>query len=145
MSDPMLGQVQSFRESADKAEWQVAHAEAMACRYLEQLIVLGMNLYRAQEELVLLWKSKRDPDMARVRELEAVWRAMGAAFDVLLRSIRAAEKLGYRVERADEFRAICGELGAMLSLTIERIQLAEEQIRQGRTRPLAEVEREIRR
>lgn len=140
----MLGQLQSFRQSADQAEGQVSHAEAMACRYIEQLIVLGLSLYNAQQDLVLLWKAGGgDGGISRARELEQVWREMSQAFDVLSRAIRTAQRMGYDVAGAATFRQVYGELGAMLAMSIDRAVRAEEQIRAGKTIPLAEVRREL--
>lgn len=114
--------------------WPAAdHAEAMACRDLEERLEHGLALYR----LVM----KRSDDVGRrlaatgavydlpsAKEVERLLTSWLAPAGAALRAIADAEKAGYTVIGAAEFRETVQDVRVSLSIPVERAAAQAERI-----------------
>ncbi len=128
------------------------HADAMACRDLEERLAYGLQLYqlvqdRYQADRARLLASGAAYDLPAakyVEQLLSLWVAPAAA---ALWQIDATEAKGFTVERAAEFRDAVLDVGVSLSIPVERAAAqAEDYARNGvpRGRTTEELRRELR-
>ena len=133
--------------------WPAAdHADAMACRDLEERLAYGLHLYQLVQDryqadrarLLASGKAYDLPAAKYVEQLMTLWVAPAAA---ALRQLDATEAKGFTVERAAEFREAVLDARVSLSIPVERAaEQAEEYARDGfpRGKTTEELRRELR-
>ena len=89
------------------------------------------------------WESPAWVD--RARQLEARYRVLQETFGRIASALAGVEAAGAAPEGADAFRAAKLELDLLCQLSVDRMLQADESLRQGRGRPMAEVRDELRR
>ena len=150
MGSLLASQIRSYVREASQAAaaWQASHREAMACRDVEDLIAVGLALLEtAEKSAARPLPPDTPPDRAAAirRDYWELGRDFDAHFDRIATLVGEVEQRGFRVEGADRLRDARGFLKAALSVTPEGLAEAEEDIRQGRVAPAAEVRDGIRR
>lgn len=97
-------------EYSEQAErWKLDHDEAMACRDLEQLLVMGLMLAFSIDMIDTNWRTAMladqvEYDLAEEEEIRGRYRAWLAPAADILGRIEAMEAKGFAVKWADEFR-----------------------------------------
>jgi hypothetical protein len=146
MNSVLDNQLRSYEEFASRA----ARADAMDCRAVEDLIDVGLALFSATKSGVERWQQRVERDeqpfrMEDAREFESLYRILGRAFEPLRCACRQMQQRGCEVAGADRLAEADDELRGLLSLSLDRLVVAEEQVGRGQTRPLGEIRDELRR
>lgn len=146
---------QRFADYQDNwgAGWPAAdHADATACRDLEERLAYGLHLYQLIQDqyqavrasLLASGKAYDLPAAKYIEQLMALWVAPAAA---AIKRLDAVEGNGCRIERAAAFRDAVLDVRVSLSIPVERAAAqAEEYARDGmpRGRTTEELRRELR-
>ena len=135
------------------AGWPSAdHADAMACRDLEERLAYGLHLYqmvqdRYQADRARLAASGAAYDLPAAKYVEQLLTLWVAPARAALAQLDATEAKGFTVERAAAFRDAVQDVRVSLSIPVERAAAqAERFAREGftGTKTTADLRRELR-
>jgi len=141
-------------EYSRRAEgWQADHAEAMACKNLEDLLLLGVSLSFSIDLIDVHWRDAmmagRTPySSSDEEEIMGFYRTWLVPSDRMLASIALMEAAGFEVNLADQFRRACREAKAVFvadsdfftgDAIVEMRDRAIDDYREGRTVEIHEL------
>ena len=133
--------------------WPAAdHADAMACRDLEERVAYGLHLYqlvqdRYQADKARLLASGKPYDLPAAKYVEQLLTLWVTPALAALKRVEATEARGFAVERSAEFREAVLDVRISLSIPVERAaEQAERFAREGipRGKTTEELRRELR-
>lgn len=109
------------------------HADAMACRDLEQAIAYGLHLYqfilvKAEQIDARLAVTGDAYDLPAAKEVETLFLLWLKPAAVATGHVDAMEAKGYAVDRADEFRRAVIDAEVSTSVPVERAAAVCERI-----------------
>jgi len=146
MSSVIDRQLAALTQSATEA----ASADAAAVtRDVEELTTMSLALYDGMRRSVRRWQeSVMDWDssawLPQARQFEARYRKLHEIVGRIAPLLDATESRGIRLDNADAFRASKLDLDLLCQLSVDRMLRADEDFRQQRGRPMAEVRDELR-
>jgi exonuclease VII large subunit len=144
-------QIDSLKASvADVSASEPSAGVATVRREYEDLLAMAVALYERIRTGVQQWQaSVKDWEspawLDQARQFEARYRRLQETFANIAAALADLEAAGGRPEGALEFRAAKLDLDLLCQLSVDRMLKADESLRQGRGRSMAEVRDELRR
>jgi len=146
----LRNQVESYVRSAEEigVEIGLAHEKAMICRDVEELASNVVGTFQDINGNVIRWQNEiasavDETNRERLIRLEDNWgqlyRTLASVFDKAGGFIACMERWGYQVDGKQKFQAAHHEIQNMVCFSLEQVQRAVQQMRQGRGTPLAQV------
>lgn len=113
-------QIRFYCEQAKGEPWKKAHDEAMRCYDFENLLGIGVSIFRSLMRVDLeyrtdLYSGKGSFSKVFERDLLGFFRWWLRPCDGVEAALRQFESLGYRVAHAEEFRKCCREAKGILT------------------------------
>jgi len=136
--------------AAEAAAPDVGKQTPARCREVDDLLSVAVALYERTKDGVRRWQaSVADWDSAawvdQARSFEARYRKLQEAFARIARVLADSEAEGCVPEGTEKFRHAKLDLDLLCQLSVDRMLNADESLRQGRGRTMAEVRDELRR
>jgi hypothetical protein len=140
-SEVLLGQIDFYDEQAES--WVTNHQMANRCFALQTILSTGLNLFGLIDAITEQFNKASELqnhgfDEESARAISNLYRLWYRPCDKLLRAIEVLEAEGYRIERAEEFRAACRN-ARVPAFEFDRINSALNQFSRGRGRPMGEA------
>lgn len=101
-----------YSEAVAAEQWKRDHNEAEGCYRLEMHLALGLRLFDLFEECEREWKEgvasgDIKPTKKDIELINGLWERWNAPCEHVEQIVEHFEKLGYEVDRADDFRFCC--------------------------------------
>jgi hypothetical protein len=148
MAEAMQAQFQVLEHQA--AQLMRVHGEAMRCCDVEDFMQVVRLIYRTSMQMIAERQQQaaakyRPYTITEAREWETQFHAMLRAIETINPLIDHFQQQGFSLAGLTEFREAEHDLRGMLSISVDQIPQAKEDLRAGRSRPLSEVRGELQR
>ena len=132
-------QLSLYEEQAE--QWKSPHLRAMDCLDLEAVLLFGLHLYQVIQHTADAWataaRAAQSPYDEEMMGMFHKWYTNWLKpCNSILGEIDSLEREGFKVDRAEDFRAACLDVRATLSVPWERFRNAR---REGPTKSTQEV------
>jgi hypothetical protein len=149
----MIGSTAQFLSgplSAFSESWREGHANALACWEIEGRIKVAVAIFEVIRDFderlardALSGAVTWDRTLAdEIRKLYAAWEKLTIH---IVPQLKAASARGFVVEGSEAFKTAVLDVRSVLNFSLDRLEESARQVREGKTRPLAEVADGIRR
>ena len=135
-----------LHSSTDGASSPTTSDAGRMAQLAEQLVDSSLNDYEELERLdrFLAPRDEAQWDLHVAALLRGMYEQWAREAEGVLERVVQVSRLGGKVEKASELRNSHGRVRAMLSIALQEIAEARQQLKDGRSRTLGEVRRELR-
>jgi hypothetical protein len=142
----LRGQIDLYTQQSES--WKPEHDEAMACRNLEDVIRLGISIFRGVQRVDQEWSEEvrsgaKSFNKDEAKEVADWYEWWYRPCPKVLGDIAGFEQRGYTVDGATEFRECC-RATQLKKLDVDAVLRSVDQLNSGKGRRLSEAMDELR-